>query len=449
MYSEEVKAMLTKAGAGIGDYVKYSRGALTLEGIVLPRQESGDKNCLVLKLNSGYNAGVGMEKAKIEKIKSSKLKFKLPYHPKSSKTGPSSAPHLSLISTGGTIASRVDYETGAVHPQIKASELVGAYPRLKKFEPIKVNSLFSILSEDMNPSRWSEMAKEVKNEFDGGATGIVIAHGTDTMGYSSAALSYALQNLPSPLIFTGAQRSPDRASSDAAQNIFCSCAAARSNFAEVAICMHVSTNDTFNYIHWGTRARKSHTSGRWAFKSIGAHPIGKVDGESGNVQINDTRIPKKDLKRKIILKNKFSENVHLAWIYPGITPKTVSLWSKYDGIVIAGTGLGHAPLDIHNSKSKTSILPALKELISSDVIIAISPQTLGGRIMLETYSTGRKLEDIGVIGNRADWLPETCYAKLCWVLGQTKNKKKAEELMMAPVANDISPFSSVEESTYE
>ncbi|MDE1798076.1 MAG: Glu-tRNA(Gln) amidotransferase subunit GatD, partial [Candidatus Micrarchaeota archaeon] len=439
------------AGLAVGDRLRYSAPGRSLEGRLMPRPENGDRGCLVLKLDSGYNIGLGMAGAKIEKV-SSAPPADAPARPASDKDEKESgysahqrAPIL-FLSTGGTIASRVDYRTGAVHPQTDAASMVAAFPRLASLSPIRNRSLFSILSEDITPGHWTQMANAAVDAFKDGAEGVVISHGTDTMGYSAAALSFALDGLPGPVIFVGAQRSPDRPSTDAAQNLYCSAAAARSPLAAVAVCMHASTSDGLNRLHWGTRVRKSHTTGRWTFRSMGVPPLGRVMADSGQVFIDDPAAPRRDKSRTPSARAGFSSNVHLAWVYPGLTPKTVEKWADYDGVVLASTGLHGVPVDANRPDSKTSVLPALRELSESGVLLALAPQAMGGRVNMEIYSTGRLLQEVGVLGHLCDWLPETAYAKMCWALGQTSDKKKAAELLLQPRARDITERSLIDES---
>ena len=443
MYDKATSSLLQKLGIKVGDHVRFKKeGSNPVEGMLLMRPESGDTGCLVIKLSTGYNIGINPHGGTLEKIKSGSFSREKTGGEEVKMSGTSKKGALHLISTGGTISSRIDYQTGAVHPQMDAGGLVKLYPRLEKFEPIFVHSLFSVLSENMNPLHWEQMAQAIKEAFDDGARGVVLAHGTDTMGYSAAALSYALPGLGAPVILTGAQRSPDRASSDAAQNMFCSMAAAGANFSGVYLCMHASTSDDCNYVHFGTRVRKAHTSGRWAFKSIGTSPAAQVDAKSGELKFL-SKIPAKNPTSKISLKNKFSQNVHLAWAYPGISPKTVSSWSEYDGVVVAGTGLGHLPADSRAKTSEKTVLSEIKSLVDSGIVVAMAPQALEGRVMLETYSSGRLLEDAGIIGNGADWLAETAYVKMCWAFGQHNNAKTVRELMMEPMHNDICEFSAI------
>ncbi len=448
MYSNQIEPVLKSAGIKIGERLRYEREGWSIEGLLMPRPDVGDPDCIVLKLSSGYNIGLCMEGAKIEKIKGEAVSIAGRGGSKESVSAPAQSspsphrPHIFLLSTGGTITSKVDYVTGAVHPVMDAEQLLSTYPRLAPLGPFKSVSLMRILSEDMHPLRWTTLARGVADALRDGSEGIVITHGTDTMGYSAAALSFALQNLPVPVLLTGAQRSPDRGSSDAGDNLFCAAAAARANFAGVGLCMPTEPAGGRCNLHLGTRVRKCHTSARWAFRSIGAQPFGTVDMRTGDVRLEpNSPVAARDHSRSLHMSEKFSENVHLAWVYPGLTPKTVSSWADYDGVVLAATGLGNAPVSADEPNSPRSVLPAIRELVESGVIVAIAPQTLEGRINMDVYSAGRLLHEAGVIGQGADWLPETAYAKLCWALGQGHDAALVKKLMMTPIAGDITPRS--------
>lgn len=128
----------------------------------------------------------------------------------------------------------------------------------------------------MKPKHWIKIAHEVAKSLNSGDSGVVVAHGTDTMGYTAAALSFMLRDLGKPVILVGAQRSSDRPSSDAAMNLICSVRMSTSDVAEVMVVMHGETGDTYCLAHRGTKVRKMHTSRRDAFRSINDVPIAKV-----------------------------------------------------------------------------------------------------------------------------------------------------------------------------
>lgn len=428
MYSGQTEQILEGLKIKPGDFISYSKGSLSISGMLMPNSDAGDGNCLKLKLSSGYNVGVLMDGAKIKKEKEGELQSNIP--PSSSAKQNGQGRKISLITTGGTIASKVDHKTGAVSAKINASDFLSMYDGLDSLANIEVRPVMNVLSENMGPNDWATIAKEAKAAADGGAEGIVITHGTDTMGYTAAALSYALDGIGIPVIITGSQRSLDRPSSDAHQNMKCSIHAALSNFCGVYVCMHASTNDDFNHLHIGTRVRKTHTSGRWAFKSIGVPPVAKIFADSRIEFIAKSH--QKRQNSQINLKCDFSQNVHFAWVYPGIKKEEVLSWSKFEGVLLAGTGFGHISKSVHE---------ALAQVIKGGTIVAMASQCGEGRTMLQTYSTGRQLEDIGAIGNGADWLAESAFVKLCWALAQTKDAKKAKDILMRPIAGDLNEYS--------
>ncbi|MEM2394273.1 MAG: Glu-tRNA(Gln) amidotransferase subunit GatD, partial [Candidatus Bathyarchaeia archaeon] len=307
--------ILQGVGAEVGDLIRIVKGGQVYEGILIPRSEYGDDQHVVIKLRSGYNIGVLLTPdAKVEKVgKGEKPAFVAPPLPEQNP----SLPKVSIISTGGTIASRVDYRTGAVRPALSASDLYSVVPELANIARIDAQILFSLYSENITPAHWAEMAKTVAEKIAEGVDGVVIAHGTDTMGYSAAALSFALQNLPVPVIFVGSQRSADRPSSDAATNLTGAVlAAAKAPFAEAAVAMHETVSDTTIALHRGTRVRKCHTSRRDAFKSINAQPIARVEGEKITMLTEDYR--KRDPSRKPVLRPSFNDKVALVKFYPGM-----------------------------------------------------------------------------------------------------------------------------------
>lgn len=260
------------------------------------------------------------------------------------------------------------------------------------------------------------------------------------MHYTSAALSFMLQNLPVPVILVGAQRSSDRGSSDNMVNLICSTlTAAKSDIANVTLCMHATMNDDYCFIHSGVKVRKLHSSRRDAFKSVNAKPFAKVLFKDRKIEYLRDDYLKRDGKRKVSLDVKMNPDVALIYIHPGVKSEFIeSLKKHYDGIVIAGTGLGHVSTNPSNDKFAKSILPALKSLIDSNIPVVIAPQTIYGRLNLNVYQAGRMLDEIGIIGNLCDWLPEVALVKLMFVLGHAKKMDKIKEMMLANIAGEVS-----------
>jgi len=433
-YKGLVLNALKKAGVKIGDLIRITRNGETYEGILIPRSELGDDKHVVIKLKSGYNIGVRVTpKTKIERIGAGvKPSFAAP-PPPSEKPG---LPKVTIVSTGGTIASRVDYRTGAVRPALTANDLYSVVPELSEVAVVEADILFSVFSENITPQHWSEMAKHAANYIKKGVDGVVIAHGTDTMGYSAAALSFALQNLPAPVIFVGSQRSADRPSSDAATNLIGAVrAAAYAPFAEVALAMHETISDTTILLHRGTKVRKCHTSRRDTFKSINASPLARVEGEK--ITMLTENYIKRNKNRKLVLKSEFEEKVALIKFHPGLNPAIIDWYvdNGYYGIVLEGTGLGHVGRYCFKS---------LERAIKKDVLVAMTSQCIWGRINMNVYDQGRDLLALGVIPLE-DMLPETALVKMMWVFGQTKDVQEAKRLLKTNIAHEFSDRTLYEE----
>ncbi len=413
-------------------------------GFLLPRIEMGDRGCLVVKMDNGYNIGLrygkGVEMDLVRKGKMAELKHKeVPLEKDPDK------PSVSILGCGGTIASRIEYTTGAVFPAFSPGDLVNSFPDLKNMANIRGKKLFDLLSEDMSPEHWKMIAEEVTGEIENGADGVVLMHGTDTLHYTSSALSFMLSNLPVPVVLVGAQRSSDRGSSDNYMNLICSVlTATKSDMASVVACMHGTMNDDYCYVHSGVKVRKLHTSRRDAFKSVNALPLAKVWFEERRIEYMRDDYPKRDKDRKVRLDTRIDPNVALIYAYPGMKPELIEgLKKHYDGVVVAGTGIGHVPVNPYNDKLAKSVLPAIKSLIDSNIPVVLAPQTIFGRINMNIYTAGRMIEEAGVIGHLCDWLPEVALVKLMVALGRTRDMKKVREFMLTNVAGEISERTEV------
>ena len=426
-YKENAKKYIENYGLSIGDTIKVNKEDISYTGILLDRPEDADDGYLVLKLSSGYNIGVAIENTTAELIQKGE-KPKIGFD-KTEIPHDSSKQNISIVSTGGTVSSVIDYRTGAVHPAFTASDLVKANPELLDYANYNVKALYNILSENMKPEYWVKAADEIANDISDGSDGVVIAHGTDTMHYTSAALSFMLKT-PVPVIITGAQRSSDRPSSDANINLIDSVIAAKGDIAEVCVCMHGSLNDEYTYLHKGTKVRKMHTSRRDTFRSINTQPIAKIE----NKKINSYT---KRGVNELELNNSIEEKVGFIKSFPGISEEFIEyhIDKGYKGIVIEGTGLGHVPNNLINS---------FKRAKDENIPIIMTSQCLYGRVNMNVYSTGREILDCGGISAR-DMTPETAYVKLCWVLGQSDDYQEVKEIMQTNICGEFSEKSSIKD----
>jgi len=434
-YKGKALEALKKARVEIGDVIQVLKDEEAHEGVLFPRSEFGDDKYIVIKLKNGYNIGIQITpETKIKKIGTGvKPTFSKPPLPEQKPN----LPRVTILSTGGTIASRVDYRTGGVRPTLTANDLYSVVPELSDVAVIEAEILFSIFSENITPKHWTQTAKQIADKIEKGVAGVVVAHGTDTMGYTAAALSFALQNLPIPIVLVGSQRSADRPSSDAATNLIGAVkAAANSPFAEVVVAMHETVCYEAVVFHRGTKVRKCHTSRRDAFNSINATPLAKM--ENNKIRMLTESYCKRDAKRELTINPIFEEKVALVKFYPGMDTRATEWYvdNDFKGIILEGTGLGHV---------SSRCFPTIKKAIAENVLVGMTSQCLWGRINMNVYDTGRDLLGMGVIPLE-DMLPETALVKMMWVLGQAKDIEEAKGLMTKNIVNEFSDRTVFRES---
>jgi glutamyl-tRNA(Gln) amidotransferase subunit D len=435
LYSEEIESLLKSKKIEVGDRIVVSKKGKKYEGILMPRIELGDKYCLILKLDNGYNIGIKFERGvKIKKLKKEWKIEKPKIEKEKTLIFDKKLPLISILGTGGTIASRIDYRTGGVYASFSPKDIAMQIPELKEIANIKVEQIMNIMSEDMSPEKWVEIAKAVAKEINSGSKGIIVTHGTDTLHYTSAALSFMLKDLPCPVAIVGSQRSSDRGSSDAVMNVACAANfVANSDVAEVCVVMHGSISDDYCLAIRGTRARKMHTSRRDAFKSINELPIAKIYWENRKIEILNENYRKRS-EKKVKVDDKIEKKVALIKCYPGLDPSIFDFYMEkgYKGFVIEATGLGHTP-----TLGENSLLPKIEKAVSLGIPVIITSQCLYGRTHATIYHNLRELLKRGAIF-ASDMLPEVAYVKLIFALGHTKNLEKVKEMMLTNLAGEIS-----------
>jgi len=436
------RELLERWGVGVWSEIRVETEAGAGTGIVLPRSETDDDWHLVLKLASGYNIGLDVHGIRaIRELGRHEARYRIeecsfPRDPQK--------PFVKLFGTGGTIASRLDYSTGAVIPAFSPGELYGSVPELAELCNLETEQLYSVFSENMGPAQWIGTAEAVAAQIRAGADGIVIGHGTDTMHHTAAVLSFMLQNPPVPIVMVGSQRSSDRPSSDAPLNLFhATKAAAESDLAEVMVCMFGPTSDEYGLLHRGTRVRKMHASYRSTFRTLGDTPLAMVGREGVTPLKRDyhrrrfaTRGPANasDAARAEALADfhcvpVFDDRASLVYYYPGMKADIIDALvdGGYRGIVLAGTGLGHVNRPVY---------PALERARDAGVAVFMTVQTLWGFTQMYVYETGRRIMGMGVLP-LANMLPEVAYMKLGWALGQTEDPEVVRRIMLEPVAGEI------------
>ncbi len=426
-YKGRARAKLQELGARVWSEVRLINDSGSIfEGVVLPRSETLDDEHIVIKMKNGYNIGVHVSRvASLQELGYKEAFYKIPEREFPSRP---SLPKVTLLGTGGTIASRLDYRTGAVIPAFTPGELYGAVPELADICNLTTLKLFGVFSENMAMEQYITLAKAIGREIEAGADGIVIGHGTDTMGHTAAILSFMVQHSPVPIVLVGSQRSSDRPSSDAALNLIHAVrSAAYGDIAEVQICMFGPTSDRYGLLHRGTRCRKMHSSYRSTFRTIGDIPLAIVSRE--NFTYLHSEYLKRDPTRQVRIDAVYDDRATILYYYPGMNPDLVdALVEKgYKGIVIAGTGLGHVNKPLY---------PALKRAVQSGVHVVMTVQTLWGYAQMYVYDTGRDLMDLGIVP-LDNMLPETALMKLSWVLGHTSDHGEVMQMMRSSISHEI------------
>ena len=442
----KLEELFKKSNVKLGDSVMIETNNATHVGILIPRYEYADANHLVLKLKSGYNIGIKIGKIKsIKKITEKvdpnikpdtnyKYKDYFSHENTDQNFSQSQLPNLSLLSTGGTISSKIDYRTGGVMAALTAKELNDSIPELTRIANIDPEVVLSEYSENIKPEHWSLIARKVANNIlSGKYDGIIVSHGTDTMHYTSAALSFALQNLPIPIVLVGAQRSSDRPSSDASLNLIGACTfATRSRFSGVFVAMHYSISDEVIACHIGTRVRKNHTSRRDAFHSIDVYPFSLIKKDQIEIsrQYTDLKFQErnKNLESMVVRPN-FESKVSLLKFYPGFDCRMIDYCVDlgHKAIILEGTGLGHINKECFSQ---------IENAVNKGIIIFMTSQCIWGRTGLTVYDTGRDLLNLGVIP-LSNMTSETALVKAMWCFGNFTEEKEVIKTMTSNIANEF------------
>ncbi|UCG03654.1 MAG: Glu-tRNA(Gln) amidotransferase subunit GatD [Candidatus Heimdallarchaeota archaeon] len=431
-YKKSTLFWLKNHNLEVWDEIEIIKDNSVIRGVILPRSELADPRFISLKLPTGYNIGLNPEEVQsVRKINHIRGEYRIP---KPDIIQRPNLPFIPILGCGGTIASRLDYQTGGTIPALTPEELFSSFPEIADLARIETQLLFDIFSENVNFTHYEKILRAIEATIKNKEPqGIVLTHGTDTMAYTAAALSFAITNSPVPIVITGSQRSSDRPSSDAFFNLYHSVLYATSPQAkkEVVVIMHEESSDTSTAIHKGTRLRKMHSSRRDTFKTIGGNPIGRIVDSKIQYFDDDNKYAEQiesNEDKEFIISKKFEKRIGLIYHYPGIQPGLIEhfIETGYKGLVFAGTGLGHV---------STELVPMIKKAIENEIIVVMTTQCLHGFTGLSVYESGRQLQAIGVIP--VNILPETAYIKLSSLLGNYKKTNKIKELMKTDLKGEF------------
>lgn len=419
-----------------GNEIHITQGSKDITGNLLAQSDLGDPQSILIKLDNGYNVGIKVTKTvNLEKLSGSvdleKFEVRVPPQKKN-------LPEISLLATGGTIASRIDYATGGVVMAMQPEEIFASLPELFDEVSFKsVKSLFSMGSEDLASKEWAKIARDSVEELQNGVNGVVISHGTDTMGYTAAALSFMIRDINAPVILTGAQRSSDRGSFDGASNLIAATrSAAYVDIASVMVAMHETPNDDYIQLSRGTRVRKNHTTRRDAFQVIGEQTFARIDNNGKLTEIHNDLPRRNDLEP--FASTNYDENAALVKIYPGIPPEILDFYidKGSKGIIVEGTGLGHVTTFPAEGQESRNFMTAIERAIEDDIFIGMTSQCIYGRVHPYVYRATRTGYMAGIT-YLSDMISETALVKLGWILGNYQNTDEVKEHMITNYAGEI------------
>ena len=349
-------------------------------------------------------------------------------------------PRVRLIHTGGTIASKVDYATGAVEAKFEPQELLDALPELAAIAQLDAVKIGNMFSDDIRPQHWNIMAEACAQAFEEGYRGVVISHGTDTLHITSSALNFAFAGKggrpAGPIVMVGSQRSSDRGSSDATENLLAAVHWAANAPAPLGsegdgavVVMHDTSSDGVLAVHSGLGVRKMHSSRRDAYHPINAQPIAKLtltpDGFSTDLlpwyeaaQQEGTHRSPTSSPALFETGQRLAQFVAGPWLHAEHVEAVVN--TGVQGVIIHGTGLGHLPIDDpqNDAPENQQLWRSLIRCVNRELPVVIVNQCIHGPVDMNVYSKGRKQQDMGLLGHGVNSTPEATMTKLHWVLSQ-------------------------------
>ncbi len=324
-----------------------------------------------------------------------------------------------LIQTGGTIAMSAKGEGVELDPEAWSDLLVKQIPELEELAEITTHPLFFEDSSDLNAKHWIELANCIEKEYEA-YNGFVILHGTDTMAYTASALSFALQNISKPIIFTGSQVPMSSIRSDARRNLINAIEMATKELHEVGICFN-------DHVYRANRSTKLSIGDFDAFGSPNLPPIAEI---GLNIELNSNPVVN---QQSFINKAAFSNEVFVLTVHPSLNPDFLNCLdlSRLRAIIVRTFGSGNFP-----RKGPFNLLPFFEKCRDSDVIVAIVSQADYDSVDLAKYPAGRAALEAGAVSG-ADMTLEAALTKLMFLLAHHDSKKDVERLFTNSLAGEL------------
>lgn len=323
-----------------------------------------------------------------------------------------------MIATGGTIASKATSD--GLAPEMDSSGLLSYVPEIKKFCDVDSVQIFNIDSTNITPEHWLKIAATIRENYER-YDGFVVCHGTDTMAYTAAVLSYMVQHSPKPIVLTGSQKPIDKEDTDARINLRDSFLYASSDKASDVVIVFQGK------VIAGTRARKIRTKSFNAFDSVDFPELARI--RDGKI-ISYIAAPKRETAEFYSCLNR---RVGLISLTPGMDCAILDVYFKYnDAVVLSGYGTGGIPegeyygfydvIEKWENKGKTLVVTTQVQSEGSDMSI---------------YRVGRGLKERFSLLESYDMTYESILAKLMWILGETKNPEKIREMFYKSINYDL------------
>jgi len=418
--------------------VKTWAGLAEHTGLALP---PAGPNLVTLKLVNGYN--ISFPHSYVESVEEIDEVPAAEEEAEPDIEQDDSLPLVHLIHTGGTIASKVDYRTGAVSARFTPNELLDAVPELRSIARIRAVNLGSMWSDDIRPRHWNRMLQATSEAFAEGAAGVVITHGTDTLHISAAAMSYGWAGRggrpPGRIVLTGSQRSPDRGSSDAAENLISAVHWAANGPEPTGyrdssvVVLHAGSSDGSCSVLPGCATRKYHSSRRDAFKPINQEPIAhvKIGPDAPSIEMGDA--VGFDARPEAISPMMFDESTRIAQfvadahLHPDLVQAAID--AGYDALLFHGTGLGHLPIadPQEDSPENTRLRIMLADHCAAGGVVVVVTQTIHGPVHMDVYDKGRDQQEMGIIGHGSLCPPSSALVKLHHLLSRDEGRDAVAE----------------------
>jgi len=324
-----------------------------------------------------------------------------------------------LIATGGTIASKPS-TLGGLSPKIRSRELISYVPELQQLCDLHTEQLFHLDSTNMEPGHWLELAQFIRSHYDA-YDGFVVSHGTDTMAYAVAMVSYLIQNSPKPILFTGAQRSIYERDTDARNNLYNAVLFACDDRAS-------GVNLVFDgKVITGTRARKSRTKSFNAFSSIDYPPIAVIRGGKIRFYIQEPKAQAPTFYDRI------DTEVFVLRLTPGMKADIFDFIAKsYHAVIIESFGMGGIPY-----YENEAFADKIEMLVQRGIQVIMTTQVEHEGSDMEVYSVGYRIKKKYELLEAYDMTSEAVLAKTMWALGLTREEEQFRKLFLTPVGKDL------------